>query len=85
MGGLDSFELVHHLEVVREVREEVRSLRKTKACTTLRHVKSGLDKKESRRLDYSQERGTGTWLSATPNFACRTILSLVEFIDEIRG
>ena len=31
-----------------------------------------------------QERGTGTWLRATPNFVCGTILSLVEFRDETR-
>ena len=50
----------------------------------LRKVKGGIGKKVSRRLDYLQERGKGTWLAVTPTFSCGTILSPVKFRDELR-
>ena len=84
MKGKESFDPVHHSAVVREVREEGKSQRQLKANETLRKVKGGIDKKGARRLNYLQERGTGTWLAATPTFACGTILSPVEFRDELR-
>ena len=84
MKGKESFDPVYHSAVVREVREEGKSQRQMKADEALRKVKRGMDKKGARRLDYLQERGTGTWLAATPTFACGTILSPVEFRDELR-
>ena len=47
----------------------------------LRKVESGMQKKEIRRLNYLKEKGTGTWLVATPSFVCGTILSVLEFRD----
>ena len=82
--GKESFDPVHHLVVVREVREEGKSQRQLKADEVLRKSIRGMDKKGARRLDCLQERGTRTWLAATPTFACGTILSPVEFRDELR-
>ena len=43
-----------------------------------------MQKKEIRRLNYLKEKGTGAWLAATPSFVCGTILSALEFRDELR-
>ena len=51
---------------------------------TLRKLRIQMDKQTSRKLDYLQEKGVGTWLNAMPSFSCGTTLSATEFIDEIR-
>jgi len=38
-----------------------------------------------RQLEYSQEKGVGTWLVAMPSYSCETVLSLIEFCDELRN
>ena len=38
----------------------------------------------ARRLDYLKEKGTGKWLAATPKNMRGTVLSAVEFRDELR-
>ena len=43
-----------------------------------------MDAKLHRRIDYPQEKGTGAWLAATPSHSCGTVLSPVEFQDELR-
>ena len=43
-----------------------------------------MDKDGVRRLNYLKEKGTGTWLAATPSFICGTILSALELRDELR-
>ena len=41
--------------------------------------RSKIDKLGVRRLDYwkEKEKGTGTWLAATPNTMCGTVLSAI--------
>ena len=43
-----------------------------------------MNKFGARILDYLREKGTGTWLAATPSNLCGTVLSAVEFSDELR-
>ena len=43
-----------------------------------------MDKVGARKLDYLREKGTGTWLAATPINLYGTVLSAVEFRDELR-
>ena len=50
---------------------------------TLESVRSKMDKIAARRLDFLKENDTGTWLVAIPNKACGTVLSTVEFRDEL--
>ena len=50
----------------------------------MKGVRSKIDKLGARRLDYLKEKGTRTWLAATPNNMCSTVLSAVEFRDEFR-
>ena len=50
----------------------------------MKGVRSKIDKLGARRLDYLKEKGTATWLAATPNNMCGTVLSAIEFRDELR-
>lgn len=43
-----------------------------------------MEKNCSRRLDYLREKGTGTWIAVIPNNLCGAVLSVVDFIDELR-
>ena len=43
-----------------------------------------MNKLGARRLHHLKEKGIGTWLAATPNNMCATVLSTVDFIDELR-
>ena len=54
-----------------------------KADTILDGLKNKMDKFGTRKLNYLRERGTGTWLAATPSNLCGTVLSAVEFRDEL--
>ena len=43
-----------------------------------------MNKLGAQRLEYLKEKGSGTWLAATSNKPCGTVLSAVEFRDELR-
>ena len=49
----------------------------------LQKIKCSIEKKGSRRLEYLKEKGTGLWLATTLNNPCGTVLSVVEFRDEL--
>ena len=55
-----------------------------KADNFLDGLKSKMDKLGARELDYLREMGTVIWSAATPNNLCGTVLSVVEFRDELR-
>ena len=65
-------------------REMVKVEKVAKFEKTLESIRSKMDKLGARRLDYLKEKGTETWLVATSNNTCGTVLSVVEFRDEIR-
>ena len=78
------FDPVYHTATMKEVREEMKKKKLVTSDDILRKVESGMQKKEIRRLNYLKEKGTGAWLAATPSFVCGTILSALEFRDELR-
>ena len=69
---------------MKEVREEMKKKKLATSDDTLRKIESGIHKKEIRRRNYLKEKRTGTWLAATPSFVCGTILSALEFRNELR-
>ena len=62
----------------------MRGYKSEKSDDVLMKVRSRLDKNGIWRLDYFIEKGTGIWLAATSNNMCGTVLSAVEFRDELR-
>ena len=78
------FDVVCHTGTMKEVREMMKVEKAGKFEKTLKGVRSKIDKLGARRLDYLKEKGTGTWLAVSPNNMCTTVLSSVEFRDELR-
>ena len=79
----DMFDAVCHTVTMKEVREMMKAEKVRNFEKTLKGVRSKIDQLGARRLDYLNEKGTGTWLVATPNNMCGTVLSAVEFRDEL--
>ena len=73
-----------YTSTMKGVREMMKVKKAAKFEKTLESVRSKMDKLGTRRLDYSKEKGTGTWLATTPNNTCGTVLSVVEFRGELR-
>ena len=69
---------------MKEVQEEMKKKKLAAADDVLRKIKSGIDKNRTRRLNYLKEKGTGSWLAATLSYICGTVLSALEFRDELR-
>ena len=84
LKGKEIFNPVFHSETLKEVRVEIRKKKTEISEVLLEKSKSCIEKEGARRLDYLKEKGTGTWLVATPNNLCGTVLSAVEFRDELR-
>ena len=84
LKGKEVFDMVHHTAIVKEVREEMKQKKLAASDDVLRKVENGMDKNGVRRLDYLKEKRTWTWLAATLIFICGTVLSALEFRDELR-
>ena len=84
LNYLASSDPVYHTATMKEVREEMKKKKLAASDDVPRKVESGIDKNGARRLNYLKEKGTGTWLAATPSFICGTALSALEFRDELR-
>ena len=80
-GMLDS---ASHTNTTTGVRARIKEEKVVKADKILDGLKSKMDKFGARKLDYLREKGTGTWLAATPINLCGTMLSAIEFRDELR-
>ena len=50
------------------VREEMKKKKSAASDDLLRKVENGMDENGVRSLNYVKEKGTGTWLAATPSF-----------------
>ena len=85
LKGKETFDPVYHSKTLKEVRVEIRKKKTERSEILLGTIKRSIEKKGARRLDYLKEKGTGTWLAATPNNLCGTVLSAVEFRDELRN
>ena len=81
----ETFDPVYQSKTLKEVRVEIRKKKTERSKIFLEKIKSSIEKKGARRLDYIKEKETGTWLAATPNNLCGTVLSAVEFRDELRN
>ena len=84
LKGKEDFDPVYHTATMKEVREEMKKKKLAASDDVLRKVENGIDKNGVRRLNYLKEKGTGTRLAATPSFICGTVLSALEFRDELR-
>ena len=81
---MEVFDGACHTSTMKEVREMMKVEKAAKFEKTLESVRSKMDKLGAQRLDYLKEKGTWSWLVATPNNTCDTVLSEVEFRDELR-
>ena len=77
LKGMELFDPIYDYEIMRGYTSE-------KSDDVLMKVRSRLDKNGIWRLDYFIDKGRGIWLAATPNNMCGTVLSAVEFRDELR-
>ena len=59
---------------MKEVREMMKVEKAGNFEKTLKGVRSKIDKLGARRLHHLKEKGIGTWLAATPNNMCATVL-----------
>ena len=84
LKGREVFDVVCHTGTMKEVREMMKVEKAGKFEKTLKGVRSKIDKLGARRLDSLKEKGTWTWLAVSPNNMCATVLSAVEFRDELR-
>ena len=69
---------------MKDVRDGKGRLKVEMIDSVLKNIRGGLAKKSIRHLEYLQEKGTGTWLAATPNNSYGKVLSVVELRDELR-
>ena len=84
LKGKESFDPVFHTATMKAVREEMKKKKSDASDEVLKKIEKEIDKKGARRLNYLKEKGTGTWLAATPSFMCGTVLSTLEFRYELR-
>ena len=84
LKGKEDFDPVYHTATMKEVREEMKKKKLAASDDVIRTVESGVDKNGARRLNYLKDKGTGAWLAVTPSFICGTVLSTLEFRDELR-
>ena len=82
LKGKEDFDPVYHTATMKEVRKEMKKKKLASSDDVLRKVESGIDKNGARRLNCLKEKRT--WLAATPSFICGTILSALEFKDELK-
>ena len=73
-----------HTSTMKGVREMMKVEKAANFEKTLESVRSKMNKLGAQRLEYLKEKGSGTWLAATSNKPCGTVLSAVEFRDELR-
>ena len=59
LKGKDKFDLGFHSETLKEVRAEIRKKKTTNSEILLKKIKSSIEKKGTRRLEYLKEKGTG--------------------------
>ena len=69
---------------MKDVRDGKGRLKVEMIDSVLKNIRGGLAKKSIRHLEYLQEKGTETWVAAIPNNDYNTVLSAVEFRDELR-
>ena len=74
LKGKETFDPVYHSETMRV---EIRKKKTERSEILLEKIKNSIEKKGAMRLDYLKEKGTGTWLAATPNNLCGTVFSAV--------
>ena len=84
LKGKEKIDPVFHLETLKEVRTGIRKKKANNSEILLEKIRSSTEKKGAKRLDYIKKKGTWTWLPATPENVCGTVLSAVEFRDELR-
>ena len=84
LKGKENFDPVYHNATMKEVREEMKKKKLAASDDVLWKVESGIDKNGARKLNYLKVKWTGTWLAATFSFICGTVLSVIEFRDELR-
>ena len=58
--GKDKFDPIFHSETLKEVRAEIWKKKTDNSEILLQKIKSSIEKKGARRLEYLKEKGTGT-------------------------
>ena len=67
LKGREMFDDACHTNTMASVRARIKEEKVAKVDIILDGLKNQMDKKGARKLDYLREKGTGTWLAATPN------------------
>ena len=60
LKGKETFDPVYHSKTLKEVRVEIRKKKTERSEILLEKIKSSIEKKGVRRLDYLKEKGIGT-------------------------
>ena len=80
----EMFDDVWHTNTMELVRANIKEEKVVKANKITNRAKNKMKIFDARKLDYLREKGTRKWLAATPNNLCGTVVSVVEFRDELR-